>query len=57
MQILIKLLFSSNSLYVATITLRVIAYYQTQKEIQFGTIMYDKREKWDDFGTADFLNL
>lgn len=33
----------------ATITLRVIAYYQTQREIQFGTIMYDKRQMWDDF--------
>lgn len=41
--------FPSNSLYVATITLRVIAYYQTQREIQFGTIMYDKRQMWDDF--------
>ncbi len=42
-------LLPSNSLYVATITLRVIAYYQTQREIQFGTIMYDKRQMWDDF--------
>ncbi|XP_017494827.1 PREDICTED: transient receptor potential-gamma protein-like, partial [Rhagoletis zephyria] len=41
--------FINNSLYVATITLRVIAYYQTQREIQFGTIMYDKRQMWDDF--------
>lgn len=42
--------FINNSIYVATITLRIIAYYQTKKEIMNGvsSLAY-QRENWDDF--------
>ncbi|KPM02148.1 transient receptor potential-gamma protein-like protein [Sarcoptes scabiei] len=42
--------FINNSIYVATIALRIIAYCQTQKEISIGqsNLAYH-RDKWDDF--------
>ncbi|KAH9424601.1 Short transient receptor putative channel 1 [Dermatophagoides pteronyssinus] len=42
--------FINNSIYVATIALRIIAYYQTQKEIIEGLPSFQyQRENWDDF--------
>ncbi|KAJ6222598.1 hypothetical protein RDWZM_001143 [Blomia tropicalis] len=42
--------FINNSLYVATITLRFIAYNRTQTEIQSGLTTYAyQRELWDDY--------
>ena len=40
--------FVTNSLYVATISLRVVSYYQVQKELMTNTYaMSIKREEWD----------
>ncbi|OTF80222.1 transient receptor potential-gamma protein-like protein [Euroglyphus maynei] len=43
--------FINNSIYIATIALRIISYYQTKQEIinDVSTLATDRREEWDEF--------